>query len=169
MREILGAGNPIVYPVSAALPNCMDGIGSPLRRVSGHRESLNVDDDTPDDEYGTWELAPLGAVLAYVEYLPEAVANRVRGKTRCYQLDPHRETGRSFWMNHCAHCGAQVEEEELHEIGGPFGSMASEGQESIKLHPVSEPFVGWAGRQSRRCHPKNRSALMPPNMPGRAR
>ena len=86
-------------------------------------ESLNVDDDTPDSEYGEWEPAPMAAVLSYVEYLPQAVANRIRDKTSNFRLDLHTATGHAFWMNHCEHCGVQIEEEELHEMEGPFGPI----------------------------------------------
>jgi hypothetical protein len=40
-------------------------------------ESLYVDDDTPDDEDGTWEAQGMAAVLSYVEYLHPAIANRI--------------------------------------------------------------------------------------------
>ena len=111
-------------------------------------QSLIVDDDTPGDECGNWEPAPMAALLSYVEYLPEAVAHRVRGKTVHLRLDLHAETGQTFWMNHCEHCGVQIEEEELHEFEGPFGPMPCEGLEAIRLHEVREPFVGWAGGET---------------------
>jgi len=57
-------------------------------------------------------------------------------------------------MNHCEHCGAQVEEEELHgESESPFGPMPSEGLEAIRLHEVREPFAAWAGGQSHDVKP----------------
>jgi hypothetical protein len=85
-------------------------------------ESLYVDDDAPDDESGTWESPGIAAVLSYVDYLPEAVADRIRSVTQHYRLDLQSEAGGTFWMNHCEHCGAQMEEEELHgDPGSPFG------------------------------------------------
>jgi hypothetical protein len=76
---------------------------------AGH-ESLNVDDDTPDDEYGEWEPAPVAAVLSYVEYLPEAVVNRIRAKTlygsaHRYGSDLLEEPLRALW---CANRGRGV-------------------------------------------------------------
>lgn len=112
-------------------------------------ESLYVDDDTPDDEIGTWETPGMACVLSYVEYLPETVAKRIRAMTPHYRIDLHNEIGRTFWINHCEHCGAQMEEEELHgEPEGPFGPMPYEGLEAIRLSEVSEPFEAWAGGES---------------------
>lgn len=64
-------------------------------------ESLTVDDDLPDDQSGTWEVSALAAVLPYIDYLPEAVANRIWLMTPHYCIDRDVETGGSFWMNHC--------------------------------------------------------------------
>ena len=66
-----------------------------------------------------------------------------------YRLDLQSEGGGTFWMNHCEHCGAQMEEEELHgDPGSPFGPMPVEGLEAIRLHEVREPFAAGAGGQS---------------------
>ena len=112
-------------------------------------ESLWVDDDTPDDESGTWEAQRIPAVLSYVEYLPENVANRLRLVTQNYRLDCHGDVDTIFWANHCEHCGAQMEEEELHgDPGSPFVPVSDEGLEAIRLHEVREPFAAWAGVES---------------------
>jgi hypothetical protein len=112
-------------------------------------ESLYVDDDTPDDESGTWETRGIAAVLSYVEYLPETVADHVRSVTQHYRLDRNGEIGSTFWTNHCEHCGAPMEEEELHgDPGNPFGPMPDQGLEAIRLHEVHEPFSAWAGCES---------------------
>jgi hypothetical protein len=117
-------------------------------------ESLYVDDDAPDDESGTWESPRFAAVLSYVDYLPETVAHRIRSVTPHYRLDVASEAGGTFWMNHCEHCGAQLEEEELHgDPGSPFGPMPDEGLEAIRLHEVREPFSAWAGGESHDVKP----------------
>ena len=112
-------------------------------------ESLTVDDDLPDDQSGTWEVSGLAAVLSYVDYVPEAVANRIRAMTPHYRIDRDVETGGSFWMNHCEQCGVQMMEEALHgEPDGAFGVMPEEGPEAIQWHEVCEPFEAWAGTES---------------------
>ena len=116
-------------------------------------ESLIVDDDTPEEEEGTWDASPLAAVLSYVD-LPESVASRVRAITSHYRPDLDEETGETFWMNHCEHCGAQMMEEELHgDPDSPFSSMPSEGLHAIKLHEVREPFTASVGSESHDLKP----------------
>jgi hypothetical protein len=68
-------------------------------------------------------------------------------------MDLHTDTGQTFWRNHCEHCGAQIEEEELHEFEGAFGSMPCEGLDAIQLHEVREPFVAWAGGETHDLKP----------------
>jgi hypothetical protein len=117
-------------------------------------ESLCVDDDTPDDESGTWEVPGLTAVVSYVEYLPVTVAERIRTITPHYRVDLDNETGETFWKNHCEHCGVQMMEEELHgEPEGPFGFMPREGLEAIQWYQVSEPFEARAGAESHDVKP----------------
>jgi len=112
-------------------------------------ESLCVDDDTPNDESEIWEAQGIPAVLSYVEYLSETVANRIRSMTQNYRLDRHRDVDTTFWANHCGHCGVQMEEEELHgDAGSPFVPLSDEGLEAIRLHEVREPFSAWAGVES---------------------
>ena len=112
-------------------------------------ESLYLDDDRSVDDNGDWEVPGMAAVLSYVEYLPEAVAERIRALTPHYRFDRSHENGESFWINHCEHCGTAMAEEELHgEPEGPFGRMSYEGLEAIRLHEVREPFEGWAGGES---------------------
>ena len=117
--------------------------------VPADYETLTVDDDTPEDEEGTWEAPGLAAVLSFVEFLPDSVAAHIRELTPHYRLDFDVETGGRFWLNHCQHCGAQQLEEELHgEIDGPFTSMPSVGLEALRMHEIHEPFTAWAGSQT---------------------
>jgi hypothetical protein len=85
----------------------------------------------------------------YVEYLPETVTSRIRSVTQHYRLDSDSETASTFWTNHYEHCGAQIEEEELHsDLGRPFGPMPDQGLEAVRLYAVCEPFAAWAGCES---------------------
>jgi hypothetical protein len=86
------------------------------------------------------EAPGIAAVLSYVEYLPETVADRIRSVTQHYRLDLHSETGGTFWMNHG-------------EPGSPFGPMPDEGLEAIRLHEVREPFAARAGGESHDVKP----------------
>lgn len=116
-------------------------------------ESRTVDDDTPGDEFGTWETQGIAAVLSYIEYLSDTVAHRIRAMTSHYRLGLDNQGNETWWRNHCEHCGAQMEEEELFEFDGPFGMMPSEGPEAIQVHRFREPFEGWAGGESHDLKP----------------
>ena len=84
-------------------------------------------------------------MLPYVLYLPDAIAKRILERTPNYCTDIHRETDRLGWWNHCDHCGAQIDDEELHHIDGPFSRAALERQTSVEVHYVREPFSALAG------------------------
>jgi hypothetical protein len=116
-------------------------------------ESRSVDDDTPDDEFGPWETQETAAVLSYIEYLSDAVANRIRAMTPHYRLGLDSQSNETWWRNHCEHCEAQMEEEELLEFDGPFGMMPTEGLEAIQVRRFREPFEGWAGGESHDLKP----------------
>ncbi len=112
-------------------------------------ESLNVNDDDPHNVSESWESPGFPAILSYVDLLPEAVAERIRAQTTLYRLDVRKQDSHSFWMNHCEHCGEQVDEEELHgEPDSPFTSMPYLGLDAIKLYEVREPFEAFAGGES---------------------
>ena len=89
-----------------------------------------------------------------IEYLSETVVNRILVMTPHYRIDRDGETGGTFWMNHCEHCGGQMIEEALHgEPEGAFGATPQEGPEAIQWHEVREPFEAWAGVESHDVKP----------------
>jgi hypothetical protein len=99
-----------------------------------------------NDEGGEWEKPGRSTVLSYVEFLPETIAHRVRAMSENYRLDSQGEQTSRIWLNHCGHCGTQLEEEELHgELDGAFGAIPRKGFEVIHLEYVHEPFEAWAG------------------------
>jgi hypothetical protein len=111
-------------------------------------ESLNAVDDEPDDSSEVWEKSDFAAVLSYIEYLPNAVIDRIRAMTEHYRLNSDCEGGQ-FWRNHCEHCQMYIDEELLHgDIDGPFGPLGAEFSGAVRLHQVREPFEAWAGGAS---------------------
>ena len=91
----------------------------------------------------------MAAVLSYVEYLPEAVANRIRAVPSHFRFDLQNESGVGFRRNHCEHCGVKMQEEELHaDLDSAFGPMPAGGLGAIHLHHVREPFEARVGGES---------------------
>lgn len=114
----------------------------------GH-ESLQLEDESTAEVRGTWESPGMAAVLSYIEYLPERVAERIRALTPNYRIVHIDASGLGFWMNHCEHCGARMDDEALHaDPNGPFGHMPDEGLEDVQLHRVHERFEAWVGGET---------------------
>jgi len=112
-------------------------------------ESLNPADDIPDNASEVWERTEIAAVLSYVEYLSDAVINRIRAMTSHYRLESNPGREGRFWRNHCEHCQTALEEELLHDdLDSPFGPLGAESSGAIQLHPVREPFEAQVGGES---------------------
>jgi len=105
---------------------------------AGH-EVLDWDDDDADD-LGTWQPAAQPAFLFHVAYLPGHVQRRMCAQS-AYAIERSVPGNESCWANHCEHCGAYVDDQELFcEPGGGF-CPASEAQASlIDLEVVDEPI-----------------------------
>ena len=83
--------------------------------------------------------------MFFIEYLSEAVRNRLRQHSQHYRLDHDERAGQIYWMNHCSFCGAQQEDFELYcEPEGAFLPISEHAAASIRLQEVSEPFAAQA-------------------------
>jgi len=100
----------------------------------------------PEDVSDAWETTEFASVLSYVEYLPDAVINRVVSLTAHYRLESDPDGSNRYWKNHCEHCRKTIGEELLHEdLDSPFGTGTSA---PIQLHHVREPFEASVGAES---------------------
>jgi len=109
---------------------------------AGH-ETLEVDADVALGALANdaWETAEVGAILFDVEYLPEAVENRLRQLSQHYRADRGEATERLSWTNHCAFCGAPQADVELYcEPEGAFMPISPEAAAKIQLYEVREAF-----------------------------
>ncbi len=108
-------------------------------------ETLNPDPDT-DTEGGelaadTWQLAKLNAFVFYVEYLPQAVRNRLLPLSPFYRLARSAPEMSSYWSNHCEVCGSLQGDHELFcEPGGAFTPANENAAAAIELMRVDAPF-----------------------------
>jgi hypothetical protein len=109
---------------------------------------LRSDDEDTLQMSGVWDRQPFAAVPSYIEYLPEAVAARIRAITPHFLFGLGEEGTGDRWTNHCGHCGISIDQEELFEVEGPFGLIPATGAEAIQLHRIREPLEAWAGGQS---------------------
>jgi hypothetical protein len=138
------------YAIARALQRC----GSCARRTPvvglvlppGH-ETLEIGADAEEEAAAAdvWEAAEAGALLFFIEYLPEAVRNRLQQLSQHYCLDHGEPAGQSYWMNHCSFCGMRQGDFELYcEPEGAFLPISEQAAASIRLHEVPEPFEAQA-------------------------
>lgn len=105
---------------------------------AGH-EVLEWDDDDVDD-MGTWQLAAQPAFLFHVAYLPEHVQRQMCAAS-AYAIERSAPDTESCWTNHCEHCGAHVDDQELFcEPGGAFCPASGAQARSIDVAVVDEPI-----------------------------
>ncbi len=110
-----------------------------LALPAGHETVDDMPDDVPalETPHGTWSAAAAGALLFYVEYLPESVQRRLSDLAPFYRSSSTDDTAASYWANRCIHCGAAQDDEELFcEPGGAFLPVTQAAAASIRLQPI---------------------------------
>jgi hypothetical protein len=88
-----------------------------------------------------WQRANFNAFLFYVERLPESVQTWLSELSRHFRLEYSTATLSAYWANHCEHCGALLEDHELHcEPDGAFLPLSETAARGIEILQVNEPF-----------------------------
>jgi hypothetical protein len=92
-----------------------------------------------------WESVDMGVLLFYIDYLSPEVISVAQELTPHYRLDYSPLTATEYWVNHCQHCGALLEDHDLHcEPDGAFLPLNTREAEGILLVEVRAPFLAWA-------------------------
>jgi hypothetical protein len=110
----------------------------------GH-ETPARDPDVDCDELAndTWEAAGFGALLFYIERLPEAVQGRLTHLAPGLRLSYSTALQSAYWANHCQRCDLLLEDHELFcEPEGAFLPMHR--ADRIRLSRIDEPFEAHA-------------------------
>lgn len=103
--------------------------------LSGKHETRVADD--PE----AWQTARGNAFIFQVEQLPDHVQACLSRLSRHFRPAPIEPAGSAAWTNHCEHCGAAFEEQDLHcEPGGAFMPSNETAAARIQLLQMSEPF-----------------------------
>jgi hypothetical protein len=135
------------------------GCGAQTRLVAlalppGH-QSLEFDGNAEEDGFGahSWETAEWGAFLFYVHYLPAKIQRRLQAASRGYRYAFSGRTQGFYWANHCAACGALIEDHDLFcEPGGAFLPTTAAGAAAVTLERVEEALE--AGAAGYACDPQ---------------
>jgi predicted nucleic acid-binding Zn ribbon protein len=120
-----------------------------------HHHSLALDWDIEEDEpvAYSWETAECSAFLFYVEYLPEQVRRRLQAASKGYGFAFSERAQGSYWANHCATCGALIEDHDLFcEPDGAFLPTTAATAAAVSLERVDESFE--AGAIGYACDPQ---------------
>jgi hypothetical protein len=109
-------------------------------------ETLDVDactgaGDHDDPAADTWQCANVNAFLFYVERLSGGVRGRLSRISECFRLAHSAATLKSYWANHCEHCGSLLEDHELHcEPQGAFMPASEAAARDVRLLQIQEPL-----------------------------
>ena len=98
------------------------------------------------EESNAWQPAGGNAFLFYLAYLPDGVQRRLLPLSATFRAAHSAATANRYWANHCEHCGALLDDQELHcETTGAFMPCSEAEAQNIELLQVHEPFEALAG------------------------
>jgi hypothetical protein len=123
--------------------------------LPAHHRTQAIDGEIQKDELAadTWETAEWSAFLFYVEYLPEEVRRRLQAASENYRFAFCERTQGSYWANHCAACGALIEDHDLFcEPDGAFLPTTALSAAAVTLEHVDETLQ--AGAVGYACDPQ---------------
>jgi hypothetical protein len=145
------------YYVAQANAACRDcGLPTQLLALALPRTHETLENgssagETLPDEPGkdTWQHADVDAFLFYVEQLPDRVQLQLRQISPGYRQAQSAATQGVYWVNHCEHCGALLDDYELHcEPEGAFMPCNEAEARKIHLLQILEPIEALAAGYS---------------------
>jgi hypothetical protein len=142
------AGRYIVAQTNATCPSCLESTRLVAVGLPPGHEVLECDEDLHDDDIpdaagaaDAWAQANHAALLFHVAYLSENVRSQLAGMLPAYCVDTRVAGLESCWTNHCGHCGAPFDDQELFcEPGGAFLPDSAAAARLIHLLIVEEPI-----------------------------
>jgi hypothetical protein len=141
-----------IASVAGRCGHCRAAVRLVALALPRNHQSLTVDCDLEKICSSSWETMEWSALLFYVEYLPEAIRRRLQALSNGYRLAFSERTQGSYWSNHCAACGALLEDHDLFcEPGGPFLPMTASSAAAISLERIDEALE--AGAAGYACDP----------------
>lgn len=120
----------------------------------GH-ETLDVGDDdvenAPDEGMAAdrWVVADHHALLFHIESLSAGVQARLASLTRSFRPERRDPDAAATWVNHCAACGSQMDDDTLFcEPGEAFCPIEEAGIARIRSLRIDEALEAAAGAYS---------------------
>jgi hypothetical protein len=136
-----------VAQTNAACRDC--GLSTQLLALALPRTHETLEDGATDSAADTWQNADVDAFLFYVEQLPHDVQHRLQRMSPGYRQARSAATQGVYWVNHCEHCGASLDDYELHcEPEGAFMPCSEAEARKIHLLQILEPIEALAAGYS---------------------
>jgi len=139
--------SPTYCIASTTAPCCHCGLSTRLLALAMPHDHETLDANAEAD--AAWQRANTSALLFYVEHLAEAIQARLTQLSRQFRPEHSAVTLSTYWANHCEHCGALLEDHELHcEPEGAFMASSEIAAGNIQLIEIHEPFEAVAAGYS---------------------
>jgi hypothetical protein len=138
------------------------GVSTPLLALvlpPSHETLTPAEDDEHDEFSEAWDQVSWSAFLFYVEYLPDDVQQHVQASSKRYRPAVSKAAQRSYWANHCEHCGSIQDDHDLFcEPEGAFFPVDAASASAIELTRIDEPFAAAAAGYA--CQPEYLESLV---------
>jgi hypothetical protein len=136
--------------LALALPRTHETLEDWPSAVEAESDGAATDRDAPGESAtDTWQHADVDAFLFYVEQLPDRVQRQLQQISRGYRQARSAATQSVCWANHCEHCGALLDDYDLHcEPEGAFMPCSEAEAGKIQLVQILEPIEALAAGYS---------------------
>jgi hypothetical protein len=106
--------------------------------------------DDAGDQDSAWQTVAANALLFFITQIPRETENHLRRLAPGFRRAASGPAdGESHWANHCEHCGALLDDQELHcEPGDTFVPITAAQGSTIRLIEFDEPFEASAAGYS---------------------
>jgi hypothetical protein len=105
-------------------------------------------DDAVDQGCG-WECVAANALLFFITQIPRETERHLRQLAPGFRRADRNAVSESHWANHCEHCGALLDDQDLHcEPGDTFVPITAEQGSKIRLIEIHESFEASAAGYS---------------------
>jgi hypothetical protein len=91
-----------------------------------------------------WQAAGVSAFVFFVTNLPDAVRSRLQRLCANFRPQPNEAAITDCWVNHCEHCDASMDDQELHCEPGVFMPCSEAQAAAVQLWSIDEAFEAYA-------------------------
>jgi hypothetical protein len=102
-----------------------------------------------EDQGCGWQCVAANALLFFITQISRETECHLRQLAPGFRRADSGAAAESHWVNHCEHCGALLDDQDLHcEPGDTFVPLTAEQGSKIRLIEIHEPFEASAAGYS---------------------